>query len=79
MTIAILGEAIIDLIPDTDRRYKPYPGGSPYNVAIALARQREPVSYISPFSEDAFGDLLHQGLTKEKARSPLVRLSLIHI
>ena len=65
MTIAILGEAIIDLIPDPDHGYKPYPGGSPYNVAIALARQQQSVSYISPFSEDAFGDLLH--------------LSLIHI
>jgi len=75
MTIAILGEAIIDLIPDPDRGYKPYPGGSPYNVAIALARQQESVSYISPFSEDTFGDLLHKGLTKEKARSPLLRRS----
>ena len=38
--ILISGEALIDLIPDADEegRYDAVLGGSPYNVAIGLAR-----------------------------------------
>ena len=50
MTVAVLGEALIDFIVDDQGAYHPHLGGSPYTVAIGLARQGVDVSYLSPFS-----------------------------
>ncbi len=65
MTIAVLGEALIDFIVGDDGAYRPHLGGSPYNVAIGLARQGIPVCYMSPLSDDTFGDQLLASLEKE--------------
>ncbi len=76
MSVAVLGEALIDLIVGDDGAYRPHLGGSPYNVAIGLARQGISVSYLSPFSDDAFGDQLHQSLRTEGVETPIARRSL---
>lgn len=75
MTVAVLGEALIDLIVADDGAYRPHLGGSPFNVAISLARQGIGVSYLSPFSDDTFGDQLHDALHKEGVDIPIVRRS----
>ena len=37
--VTVIGEAIVDLIPaGPPRTFQAVPGGSPYNVAIGLAR-----------------------------------------
>ena len=76
MTVAVLGEALIDLIVGDDGAYRPHLGGSPYNVAIGLARQGISVSYLSPFSDDSFGDQLHASLCEEGVETPIARRSL---
>ena len=76
MTVAVLGEALIDLIVGDDGAYRPHLGGSPYNVAIGLARQGLPVSYLSPLSDDAFGDQLHASLRDAGVDVPIGRRSL---
>ena len=82
MTIAVLGEALIDFIPNAAGDYQPHPGGSPYNLAIGLARQGESVSYLSPLSDDLFGDRLLEHLKRESVqvgfgrRSSCLRQSL---
>ncbi len=76
MTIAVLGEALIDFIVGEDGAYRPHLGGSPYNVAIGLARQGMKVSYLSPFSDDTFGDQLRDSLRKEGVDIPIARRSL---
>ena len=76
MTVAVLGEALVDLIVGDDGAYRPHLGGSPYNVAIGLARQGVQVSYLSPLSDDTFGDQLHDSLRKEKVDIPIARRSL---
>ncbi|MCF6262859.1 MAG: PfkB family carbohydrate kinase [Xanthomonadales bacterium] len=76
MTIAILGEALIDLISSDDGTFRPHLGGSPYNVAIGLARQGIKTSYLSSLSDDIFGDQLHQSLVREGVGVPLKRRSL---
>lgn len=76
MTIAVLGEALIDLIVGDDGAYRPHLGGSPFNVAIGLARQGMHVSYLSPFSDDTFGDQLRDALEKEGVGVPIGRRSL---
>ena len=75
MTVAVFGEALIDLIVGEDGAYRPHPGGSPYNVAIGLARQGIPVSYLSPFSDDTFGDRLRDSLVQEGVAVPQARRS----
>jgi fructokinase len=58
--LTVLGEAVVDLLPtDTDGDYRAHPGGSPLNVAVALARLGEPAALLARFSGSAFGRLLH--------------------
>ena len=75
MSVAVLGEALIDFIPGDDGAYRPHLGGSPFNVAIALARQNIDVAYLSPLSDDHFGELLHSALQREQVAMPITRRS----
>lgn len=65
MTIAVYGEALIDLIAGDDGAYYPHLGGSPFNVAMALARLNVPVRFLSRFSDDAFGKRLVAALREQ--------------
>jgi len=58
--ILISGEALIDLIPDPtkDNRYDAVLGGSPYNVAIGLARLGSQTAFVSRISSDGNGEAL---------------------
>jgi len=72
--ILISGEALIDLIPDpkVEERYDARLGGSPFNVAIGLARLGSPVSFISRLSADANGEKLAAALLRENVDLSLV-------
>ena len=72
--ILISGEALIDLIPDPeqDSRYDAVLGGSPYNVAIGLARLGVPTAFISRISNDANGEKLAAALDRAGADLALV-------
>jgi fructokinase len=65
--ILVSGEALVDLIPDpeVDARYDARLGGSPYNVAIGLARLGAPVGFVSNLSTDANGEALAAALAAE--------------
>jgi fructokinase len=52
----VVGEALVDV--DADGRARP--GGSPYNVAIGLARLGRPVAFGGRFSADEYGRLLRE-------------------
>lgn len=66
--IAIGGENLIDLVGDVGEggngasgalvSYVAHPGGSPFNVAMAAGRQGVATAYLTPISDDRFGDLL---------------------
>ncbi len=58
--ILISGEALIDLIPDPVKAnaYDAVLGGSPYNVAIGLARLGSRTAFVSRISADGNGDAL---------------------
>ncbi|MFW5806933.1 MAG: carbohydrate kinase family protein [Spirochaetota bacterium] len=61
-----VGEALIDFIPVTDSAgypaYRPAPGGSPYNSAIATSRLGIPAYFVGRISRDFFGDQLVDNL-----------------
>lgn len=66
-TVTVLGEALIDLIADPAPvegpvRYSAQVGGSPYNVAIGLARLEQPTQLMARLSTDAFGRQLRERL-----------------
>lgn len=64
--IVVCGEALIDLFvdrsPDGALRTQAVAGGSPFNLAIGLARLGRPVSFLSSLSDDAFGAYLAERL-----------------
>jgi fructokinase len=63
--ILISGEALIDLIPDTagPSAYDAVLGGSPYNVAIGLARLGSKTGFVSRISADGNGEALAASLS----------------
>jgi fructokinase len=64
--ILVAGEALIDFIPTRSENgapaYLPRPGGSPYNVAVGLARLDVPTAFAGSISTDFFGDQLVENL-----------------
>ena len=63
--IVSCGEGLIDMMPisvDGVQAFRPFAGGSPYNVAIGLGRLGAPVGFLSRLSTDFFGDLLVETL-----------------
>lgn len=60
--IATAGEALIDLIEDTDGRLRPCAGGAVYNLTRALGLQGVGTLYLNPLSGDRFGRLLADGI-----------------
>ena len=64
--ILISGEALIDLIPDPVKAdaYDAVLGGSPYNVAIGLARLGAPTAFVSRLSADGNGEALAAALAE---------------
>ncbi len=65
MSIGIIGEALMDMMPEATGALRPMVGGSPFNVVRALGRLNVPSCYLSPLSSDAFGDLLAEALVVE--------------
>ena len=61
VTVAVIGEAIIDLVPgDQPRIFHAVPGGSPYNVAIGLTRLGHQTTLMARLADNAFGRLLRE-------------------
>jgi fructokinase len=74
--IVSCGEALIDFMPisvEGAPAYRPFPGGSPFNVAIGLGRLGAPAGFLSRISTDFFGDLLLQTLGENRVDSRYVK------
>ena len=75
--IVVCGEALIDLFvgrPSVDGIVaEAVAGGSPFNVALGLARLGSPSAFLSTLSEDAFGDFLHLKLQQSQVDTRLLR------
>ncbi|NGN97439.1 aminoimidazole riboside kinase [Grimontia sp. S25] len=62
----LTGDAVVDLIPDTEMTYLKCPGGAPANVAVAVARLDGNVGFFGRVGNDPFGRFLAQTLENEK-------------
>ncbi|MFD0662456.1 PfkB family carbohydrate kinase [Thermocatellispora tengchongensis] len=86
MTFLVVGESIVDLIgaPGT-WRFTAVAGGSPMNVAVALAALGRPVRFAGEAGADFFGDLLRGHLeaygvgSGELAEAPATSLAFARI
>jgi len=73
------GEALIDFLPrrgaDGAAVYQPFPGGSPFNVAIALGRLSAPAGFFGGLSTDFFGAVLRDALAKSGVDAEFAEVS----
>ena len=63
--VVVCGEGLIDMVSTRcgdSQGFVPRPGGSPFNVAIGLARLDVPVAFLGRLSRDHFGRSLVQHL-----------------
>jgi fructokinase len=62
--IAVIGEALVDLVAASDGTLAVKPGGGPYNTARTIGRLGVQASFLDRVSDDAFGRLLRAGLAE---------------
>ncbi len=60
--IVVAGEALIDLVGEPDGRFRPVPGGSPANVAVALSRLGRRTELLARLGTGRFGRLIRDYL-----------------
>ena len=62
--ILVVGEALVDVVPDADGRPRDLPGGSPANVAITLGRLDRDVRLVTTLGDDERGRLVRAWLER---------------
>lgn len=70
--VLVCGEALVDLLPEgdgEDQRFRPVLGGSPFNVAIGVARLEVETGYLGRLSSDRFGQQQRRRLNGAGVRS----------
>ena len=60
--VLVVGEALVDVVPDGDGHPQDLPGGSPANVAITLGRLGRDVRLVTVLGDDARGGLVRSWL-----------------
>ncbi|OOH91421.1 aminoimidazole riboside kinase [Pasteurellaceae bacterium 15-036681] len=63
--IWVLGDAVVDLIPDGDEHYLRCPGGAPANVAVGISRLGGETGFIGRVGNDPLGKFMQQVLNAE--------------
>jgi fructokinase len=62
----VIGEALVDLVPDGPAAvYRAHSGGSPFNVAVGLARLQNPTSLMARLGDHGFGRTLRDAAAAE--------------
>ncbi|HEY4437784.1 aminoimidazole riboside kinase [Lelliottia sp. JS-SCA-14] len=76
--IWVLGDAVVDLLPDGEGRLLQCPGGAPANVAVGIARLGGHSAFIGRVGDDPFGRFLRQTLIREKVDVEWMHLDPLH-
>lgn len=64
--IWVLGDAVVDLIPDGDNHYLRCAGGAPANVAVGVSRLGVEAGFIGRVGNDPLGKFMQETLQAEK-------------
>lgn len=73
----VLGDAVVDLLPESQGRLLQCPGGAPANVAVGIARLGES-AFIGKVGDDPFGRFMYQTLSKENVDTRYMSLDPQH-
>ncbi|WNI62271.1 aminoimidazole riboside kinase [Enterobacter asburiae] len=76
--IWVLGDAVVDLLPDGEGRLLQCPGGAPANVAVGIARLGGQSAFIGRVGDDPFGRFMAKTLADEKVDVKYMRLDPAH-
>ena len=74
----VLGDAVVDLVPDGSERYLKCPGGAPANVAVGVARLAGNSGFIGRVGADPLGRFLQQVLQHEGVDTSAMHLDTEH-
>lgn len=66
MTVLVVGESLVDVVTHPDGEESRRAGGSPFNVAIGLARLGVPTRLATQMGADEDGDVLRRALAKSR-------------
>lgn len=70
----VVGDAVVDLLPESGGRLLQCPGGAPANVAVGVARLGGESGFIGRVGDDPFGRFMHQTLSQERVDVSHMRL-----
>lgn len=76
--IWVLGDAVIDLLPESHNHLLKCPGGAPANVAVGIARLGGDSHFIGRVGDDPFGSFLQQTLRHEGVGTACMRTDPDH-
>lgn len=74
----VLGDAVVDLIPEEDGRLLKCPGGAPANVAVGICRLGGNSAFIGRVGDDPFGRFLRKTLNDEAVNTKFMLLDSDH-
>lgn len=69
----VLGDAVVDLLPEENNHLQQCPGGAPANVAVGVARLGGNSGFIGHVGGDPFGEFLQQTLHQEGVNTDYMR------
>ena len=61
----VTGDAVVDLIPNSENSYLKCPGGAPANVAVAISRLEGNASFLGRVGDDPLGLFMRKTLQEE--------------
>ncbi|WP_223125950.1 PfkB family carbohydrate kinase [Streptomyces sp. TRM68367] len=67
-TLTVIGEALLDMVPrlEAPGDYRARPGGSPFNVAVGLARLGHHTALMARLADNTFGRMLRTHATASR-------------
>lgn len=74
----VLGDAVVDLLPEGQGRLLQCPGGAPANVAVGVARLGGRSGFIGRVGDDPFGRFMQQTLGDERVDITHMHLDSAH-
>ena len=74
----VLGDAVVDLLPENGGRLLQCPGGAPANVAVGIARLGGHSGFIGRVGDDPFGRFMRDTLLREQVDVSHMRLDGQH-
>ncbi|MGK4473685.1 aminoimidazole riboside kinase [Aeromonas molluscorum] len=74
----VMGDAVVDLIPEGELHYLKCPGGAPANVAVGVARLGGEAAFIGRVGADPFGRFMADTLAREGVDIAALRLDPDH-